>query len=132
MFCAQPTAQYGQTDLTTRSAVCVRAVISALLRDCAAAPSARRSGVVSCRTSEGRRGTTAIIYPDRRRVRAACRSPPDLFLAGAEPWRHPAQLVGRDHAVDEAVLERLLGREEAVAIHVVVDALDALAGVPGV
>ena len=37
-----------------------------------------------------------------------------------------------DHAVDQAVLDRLVGLEEAVALHVGVDLLDALAGVVGV
>ena len=34
-----------------------------------------------------------------------------------------------DDAVDEPVVDRLLRAEEAVALHVVVDALDRLAGV---
>src|SRR6185437_6790973 len=46
-FWPQPTAQYGQTDLTTASAVLVRACRNLPLS--AAAPSPRRSGPLSCR-----------------------------------------------------------------------------------
>src|SRR5450755_949919 len=41
-------------------------------------------------------------------------------------------LVARDHLVDQPVLERLVGLEEAVALHVAVDLLDGPAGVVGV
>ena len=38
----------------------------------------------------------------------------------------------RDHAVDQPVLDGLVGLEEPVALHVVVDLLERLAGVVGV
>lgn len=41
-------------------------------------------------------------------------------------------LVARDHLVDQSVLERLVGLEKAVALHVAVDLLDGPAGVVGV
>ena len=40
--------------------------------------------------------------------------------------------MAREDPVDQAVLDGLLGGEEAVAVHVVVDLLDRLAGVVGV
>ncbi len=44
--------------------------------------------------------------------------------------RHCAlKLVAGYYAIDQAVLQRLLGGEEAVSFHVPVDPLDALAGV---
>src|SRR3954454_5976477 len=50
-FWPQPTAQYGQIDCTTRSAVFVRGVRSSERLDCAAYPSPR--GSRSCRKSGG-------------------------------------------------------------------------------
>ena len=58
-------------------------------------------------------------------VRSRCRP-------GPEARELTAQLVLGDHPVDQPVLERLLGGEEAVALHVVAHALLRLPGVPGV
>ena len=46
--CPQPTAQYGQTERATLSAVCVRAVSAADRGDCAAGPRPSGSVPVSC------------------------------------------------------------------------------------
>jgi hypothetical protein len=40
--------------------------------------------------------------------------------------------VARDHLVDQPIRERLLGLEEAIALHVAVDLLDRPAGVVGI
>src|SRR5690242_13074863 len=51
MFCPQPTAQYGHTDLTTSSASRVRGSRAWVRGDCTAAPRARGSGPVAWRNS---------------------------------------------------------------------------------
>src|SRR5438270_990488 len=61
-----------------------------------------------------------------------------LFLLGRVPvlGRLGGQLLGRrgafDHGVDQAVLDRLLGRHEEVALQVPLDLLGRLLAVPGV
>ena len=58
------------------------------------------------------------------------------LMSPLSPWSGRAALVGGlagalDDLVDEAVLERLVGGEPAVAVGVVLDLLDGLAGVLG-
>lgn len=64
-FWAQPTAQYGQIDLTTRSAVAVRARSAAVLADFTAAPRPLRSSPVNCRSSGQRMSMTPPETPGR-------------------------------------------------------------------
>src|SRR4051794_40574855 len=81
-------------------------------------------------TAEAAHGPTLIRRPsaDNRSAGAGLAIP---VAVGPEPGAQPPDLVGLDHAVDQAVLLRLLGGEVAVAVHVVVDPLDRLAGVAG-
>ena len=75
----------------------------------------------------------AIEHPVE--VRIGARADPPAAHAPAGPGRMRPRLprsVVVDHAVDQAVLDRLVGLEEAVALHVGVDLLDRLAGVVGV
>src|ERR1700722_10764324 len=62
-FCAQPTAQYGQTDLTTRSASAVRAWCVSEPLDLTAAPRPIGSGPRNWRSTGHRdgRGSSAIV-----------------------------------------------------------------------
>src|ERR1700712_5923677 len=50
-FCPQPTAQYGHTLCTTRSAVAVRGAMAWVRADIAAGPRPNESGPVNCRTT---------------------------------------------------------------------------------
>ena len=86
--------------------------VNALMARCRPEPASirrRASARSACRTS--------------RRLRAAARSVRQPLAPLADLLR-----LAQD-AVDQAVLDRLLGGEEAVALHVLVDLLDRLAGV---
>src|SRR3954451_12092246 len=68
---------------------------------------------------------------DRRRMITTVAAPVARQTSGGGS-RLPRDLGGSgDHLVDEAVIERLLGREPAVAVGVLLDALDGLTGVEG-
>src|SRR5947209_19984605 len=78
--------------------------------------------------------TPSVTETATTRVRTS--DPPSSFSGPARRrngrQRRFLQLVVVDHPVDEAVLDRLIGLEEAVALHVGVDLLEALPGVLGV
>src|SRR6478735_7465557 len=75
-FWPQPTAQYGQTDRTTRSAVFVRASSDCERPDCAAFPRPSRSPLVSCLRRGGCRplfATRRLATPNRSSETQQCR-----------------------------------------------------------
>src|SRR5215467_4886499 len=75
----------------------------------------------------GRCRTTFGLLPLRRKIMAS-----SLLYHGLAIRRRGWDLVRRqDDVVDEPVGLGLLGREEVVALSVLLDALDGLAGVPG-
>src|SRR5205814_8924609 len=60
---------------------------------------------------------------------AATRSSSPRTRAAGGASARAVRSASVDHAVDQAVVARLVGHEEAVALHVLVDAFAALAGV---
>src|SRR3954470_15736295 len=68
MFCPQPTAQYGHTDLTTSSASDVRGPRACVRGDCTADPRPRGSVPVACRN----------IGHSPSQVRSPMQEPPEI------------------------------------------------------
>src|SRR3954453_13275147 len=97
-FCPQPTAQNGQIDLTTLSAVATRGCSSALARLFAAAPRAVRSPSVSCRTTGH----------DSSQVRISAASLVGMLL-GLAGGGGPPHLRVRGHPPGDPVVHHLLG-----------------------
>src|SRR5437764_3474628 len=58
-------------------------------------------------------------------------APPRLGIRLQDRRRHGSALVMLDDAIDDLVLRRLLGAHEVVALRVLGDLVERLAGVPG-
>src|SRR5947209_18682032 len=85
-----------------------------------------RSTSASVRRSPTRAATCRPTFADAPRARLG----PDLGARRHEARPQPGQLVRGDHAVDQAVVARLLGWEVTVSVHVVADTLLRAAGGP--
>src|SRR5438477_12029289 len=72
---------------------------------------------------------TSAIMDQRPAVRVRSATPPGSAVRESRSGLHVGRHRAFDHLVDEAVVLGLLGREPAIAVEVLLDALHRLAGV---